>query len=654
MPSEKQINDLLKSLLLSLLLLVLAACGSGGGTTSSSDRVNIAVSSASSGSVTVTNTALQISEATTVTANLKNPNGTPAVGVPVNFTTTLGSLTPSSGVATTDLSGNASVMLTAGVSSGQGQVIATATVANRVVNLSTLFSVVLPPLKLANLTLTDNVSGSIDYGSSQGISVEIQDAAGNPFTSQSVNVSFTSTQATMGKATINSPVSSVNGRATTTYTGITATGTDVITASIAGSTQTINLTVNPLTAGSITFVSAQPASIGLKGMGGVGTQETSRLTFKVLDTSGAVRPNQPVSFSLNTNVGGITLSSPTGSTGPDGTVSVTVQAGVVATPVRVTASTTVGSTTLSTQSDVLTISTGVAAQDGFSVALSNLNPEAYNVDGVAVSVTARLSDHFHNPVPDGTAVSFTTSGGSITPSCTTSGGSCTVTWTSQDPRPLATSGALANGRAVILAYAIGEEFFLDLNGNGVADPTDNFVDTTEAFRDDNENRTRQASETFIDFNQNTAFNGPDGFYNGVLQGAAYSTAPKSKHVFSNTVLVMSTSAANIVFSGDTDSNGDGVLEEGSITGPGAFSITVTDENGNTMPSGTTIAVSVPFGTLTGASNFTVAQNTGFGVTLPLHIAASTPPAAKSGLVTVTVTSPGGLITARFISISGAF
>ena len=118
-------------------------------------------------------------------------------------------------------------------------------------------------------------------------------------------------------------------------------------------------------------------------------------------------------------------------------------------------------------------------------------------------LTARLADHFRNPVPDGTVVNFTTEGGSIVASCQTTPGACSSTMTSQAPR-LAT-----DNRVTVLAYAVGEESFIDLNGNGVADLVPNEMldingkstDMPEAFRDDNENGVRDATETFIDFNQ---------------------------------------------------------------------------------------------------------------------------------------------------------
>lgn len=629
--------------LLFLLLLMLASCGGGGGSSSSSDRVEAPRVTGAAGTVAVQKTSLQFSENTSVTASLRNPDGTPAIGIPVTFTTSLGTLNRADGIAVTNSNGNASIGLNAGQISGKGQLLASATVGNRVVNLSTLFDVVLPPLTIQSIALTDNSSGEIDYGASQGVTVEIVDSNGDRFTAQGVPVVFSSPQVSNGTATISTPVTSVNGRATATYKAVTASGSDTITASIpGGASKSVTLKINPLRAGSISFVSALPATIALKGTGGGGVQGSSVLTFKVLDTTGDPMPNQAVTFALPTGVGGARLSADSGSTAADGTVSTTVWSGVVATPIVVTASTTVGTEVLSTQSNALVVATGVAAQDGFSVSLSDLNPESYNTDGVEVQVTARLSDHFHNPVPNGTAVYFTTSGGSIAPSCVTSGGACSVTWKSQNPRPAAANGAFADGRAVILAYTIGEEAFLDLNGNGLADPTDTRRDDSEAFRDDNENRTRQTTETFVDFDRDGTFDLGDGLYNGLLQGTAYAAAPKSKHVFSNSTLVMSTSGANITFS------------TAAIAAPGSYSVTVTDRNGNTMPSGTTVAIAVPFGTLSGATSYTVPLNVGFGVTLPFHVAASTTPRAQSGLVTVTVTSPGGLATIGTLPISGMF
>lgn len=398
---------------------------------------------------------------------------------------------------------------------------------------------------------------------------------------------------------------------------------------------------------SISFLQAQPTNISLKGMGGDGRVETSIVSFVIKDAANSPLANQTVDFILNTTVGGLTLTPTFGVSDSKGIVRTIVTSGTMSTSVRVAA--TVRGTAISVQSDQLTVSTGVPAQDGLSISLSNPNAESFDHDGVAVQVTARLSDHFQYPVPDGATVAFAATAGAITSSCTTTGGACTVNWTSQGARPL-------SGRAVLLAYAVGEESFLDSNGNGVADTgtcspvsisgigqaqqCGEFIDTPEAYRDDNFNGVKDVGETFIDFNSNRLFNAPDSIYNGLLRPSTV-TGLKSKHVFYNSEIVMSTDTANITVSPDP------------ITGPGLFNVTVTDLNGNTMASGTTVTISVPFGTVSDMT-FTISQNTGFGLTVPVNVAAGTMPTARRGAVTIVARSPGGKITTLLVPISGNF
>jgi hypothetical protein len=105
---------------------------------------------------------------------------------------------------------------------------------------------------------------------------------------------------------------------------------------------------------------------------------------------------------------------------------------------------------------------------------------------------------------------------------------------------------------------------------------------------------------------------------------------------------MSTSAANIT------------IDPYPITGPGEFDVLVQDLNGNTMASGTTVKITVPFGTVTGMTDYTVPQNIGHGQSLPVFVSAADTPKAQSGFVKIEVTSPGGLITSAFVPISGSF
>lgn len=637
-------------LLLLMLLAVMSAC-SGGGSNGGNSIISLTPVSPAAGTsgatVQIQSPNLALNGTTAITAKFVDSSNKPVSGLAVTFSATLGTLTPADGKATTDATGTATVQLQAGNVSGPGLITATGTVNGKQIVQTATYNVSLPTLTLSPITLG---LSSISFGGSTSVSVTVKDAIGNTFTSQSVEVSFSSVQATAGKATITSKVNTVNGIATATYKANTNTGVDTITASISGSSVTADITVNSLNAQSISFISATPKNIGLKGMGGLGITETSNVVFKVLDTSGQPKANQQVDFALNTTLGGLSLTASSASSDASGLVSTTVQAGVIATPVRVTASLRGVNPVISTQSDQLVVSTGVPAQDGFSVAIATLNPECYGIDGVTDQVTVRLSDHFHNPVPDGTAVTFTSNGGSIQPSCTTTNGACSVTWTSQNPRPAVPT--INKGRVTILAYAIGEEAFVDLNGNGVADAGE-FTDDPEAFRDDNENGVRDANEPFIDFNNNGLFDAPDGKYNGVLQGAAYVGAPRSKNVFFNHHLVMATSGAiitNSIVGNIHVANG----------GAQAFTITVSDLNGNTMPLGTTVGFSISnftpgaSYTLTASSFVFPNSSVNHGAVLPVRIdnpGVGTPLAfAASGLLTVTVTSPGGIVTTATYNI----
>src|SRR6185369_12155513 len=103
MPTFK-LKNICWILRLLLLPLLLSSCGSGAGSSSASSLLNTGVTTSNS-TLTLGSNVLQFSQGTTVTATLKKSDGTPVSGIPVTFATTLGSLTPVSGIATTDLNG---------------------------------------------------------------------------------------------------------------------------------------------------------------------------------------------------------------------------------------------------------------------------------------------------------------------------------------------------------------------------------------------------------------------------------------------------------------------------------------------------------------------------------------------------------------------
>ena len=454
---------------------------------------------------------------------------------------------------------------------------------------------------------------TLSSGGSTSITATVVNANGSPYTQAAVNVTFSSNCISLGKAKVTSPVPLVNGVATTTYTAQGCSGNDVISATtsvptppgvgLLSATGIIN--VLPPVFGSLEFVSATPTNMGLKGSGGL--PETSVVVFKVKDTGGNVVAGQSVSFTLNTTVGGLSLSPVSAFSDSQGLVQTVVAAGTVATAVRVTATITGTDPPIRTQSNQLTITTGIPDQNSFSLSIKTLNPEAGDRDSEVVPVTIHLSDHFNNPVPDGTAIAFTTEGGQIPGSCTTVAGVCTVDWVSSEPRP-------ANHVVTILATAIGNESFVDTNGNGRMDNTgDTFTDTDdlpEAFRDDNENGVRDPTEEFLDFNANGLYDPRDHKYNGILCTdlanaiGGICDAPKSLHVRGSGVIVMSGSVAVITIPAAISFP---VCSTSSPFSPAQqnFIVKVRDIRGQVMPAGTTIAVSTTNGTLLGTTSVTV-------------------------------------------------
>jgi len=392
----------------------------------------------------------------------------------------------------------------------------------------------------------------------------------------------------------------------------------------------------------IEFVSADPTTLTMNGVGQAGLTQTSKLTFKVVDAQGIPVPNQSVNFALSTDVGGTRLSASSGTTGEDGTVAVSVISGSVSTPVRVIA--TVAGTSISTQSVQLVITTGVPDQDSFSLFVSTFNPEGYNIDGTQVDVTARLADRYNNPAPDGTQVVFTTEGGSIVGSCTTESGVCSVQWTSQNPRP-------TNGRVALLAYAVGEESYTEVDGDGRFGPADTFVpsqDLGEAFRDDNEDGIWNPGEHFVDFNSNRVWDGGDGLFNGWLcDDSTRCSTNRSIHVYGHATLVMAESDANIVVT----PNPVTISSSTTAAGRANFSVSALGRATNQiMPAGTTIEVSTDYGKLVGDSSFTVPNTTDAAASMHTFTIEGTGEAG-SGTITITVTTPSGVISTTTLSVT---
>lgn len=638
-----------------------------------------------------------------ITSTLTDGSGQGIAGEIINFTAEIGTLSAAAGL--TDSLGVANVTLSGSDETIGAGVLTSSYTFNSETNINSTFnyqilsadSIINSDIRLGYFDENNNfVEGKIELsienttisaGGTLGLSVDLVDE-NEVLISTPIPVTFTSNCVQNGNASIDESVLSINGTASSTFADISCAGTtgtdDVLIASIAvnniTSTANETITIDGEQLGSIEFISAEPTSIVLKGTGGQNKQETSTLTFKVKSQLGNVLAQQEVTFELNTAVGGIELSRPSGFTNSQGLVTTQVIAGTVPTAIRVTASANMlfngEEVAVQTQSDLLSINTGLPEQRSVTIAATVLNPEAIN--GAESTITAWLSDNFHNPVPDGTTVNFTTEGGNIEPTCSTINGSCSVIWISSEPR-------VSNHRITILATALGHETFFDTNGNNIFDDADGdpiidiiefvgdftvdsgldnysaqpsgFLDMSEAWRDDDENSVYDNGEIFIDFDGDGTFSIADSLFNGPqCQGDnCAEEAMQSIHVRKALVLVMASSGAETILTNDDGS----VIYQNSLTtddislpdvpngGRQEFNFYFADTAtpNQTMPFGTSISISISDGEVKGNTEFTVSNNNHEGYTQMNFFVfqdAGNPP--EAAFLTITITSPSGLDT----------
>lgn len=175
------------------------------------------------------------------------------------------------------------------------------------------------------------------------------------------------------------------------------------------------------------------------------------------------------------------------------------------------------------------VSNGVPSQRSMSIAVEKYNLD-WSLDGDTTSVSVRVTDTAGNPVPDGTLVQFSTEGGQVQTSCALSGVSaesndiseCSVTFATQNVRP-------ADGLVSIVAWLVGQEAFVDSDGNGQYDSGEPFYDTGRLFRDDNESRSYTANVD--ELNVGASVNGAPGLgtsacgskLGGTLDGFGFDT-----------------------------------------------------------------------------------------------------------------------------------
>jgi len=614
-----------------------------------------------------------------ITKNGKN--GSAIADVVVAAQVTAGILSPASGTALTDSSGVALFQLLAETGRAAGTFTASVDGPSGTVTGTASFQIGSANIRLGyvdeNGSFIENEIGispasALAFQGSAQLSLAILDTNGNYVNNNSESVTFSSGCLSSGQAVLDppNPIVTGNGRVNTTYSSTGCTGNDTITASVEGSSAQAFGTVSIASAQAnrVLFVDATPTTIVLKGTGGTPDRpESSIVTFQAVDAANNPLQGISVQFSLSTTVGGLSFTPTTAVSGVDGTVKVNVSSGNVPTVVRAIATTQASDGSgqqVSTVSDLLTVSTGVPDQNSISLSVAGgfVVEDGFTIDGVTRTITVRMADQFNNPVPDGTAASFHTEYGSIEPSCETTNGSCSVTWTSQAPRfPTLTGsqyvktiyspgykcpstnapsgpcpddlGYTRGGRSTVTVTAIGEESFVDRNGNGIMDEDEQnlFENLTEAFWDYNEdgvwtpaddacqgegaNTPRCIAgqeEEFVDFNDNGVYdtNQNPAQYNGLrcpIEGDGVWCKRSLLNVWDEAVLILS-----------ADPNWDIAVFQGRNAvstvraSVGTYKAYVSDLYNSRPPAGSTVSLEADGCEILGESSFEVPNSAAYG------------------------------------------
>ncbi len=546
-----------------------------------------------SASITVNPLSINILSPATVSVTVMGAGGMPAYNTAVSLSITTGatlasfstSTLVSSVTVTTNASGIASTPIYSQTSSGTVTVSATV---SPLAPVSASFTITSEP----NSMTLSVVNSNLVVGQTTNITADVRNVMNNPV-DNGTSVAFAISSGTGGTLSASS-ASTINGVASVTFTA-TAPGSMIVKATVTTSTGTITqqaiIIVNAAQAGSLQYVSVNPASGVIPTKGYAAT-----LTFKVLDVTGQPLSGQTVTFQAAIVPSEATLSPTSGTTNVSGLVTTQITSGNIAGPVRILASVTVQgtTTTLYASSGALSIGGGVPSYKWFSLSVEKLNLPALNCDNSTDTVYVNMADRFGNyNILQGTAVSFQTYYGAIdTSNITNDMGQTQAVFRTQKPRP-------SNGRVRILVQTTGEEAFTDMNGNFVYDAGDILNaadDLPEPYIDANANGAHDAGETYFNWpitvpSATSVYNGPNGVWDANIP-------------IWNTIDILLTSAPSATTSGIKCCNpatgttlpgctlitGNFTLVQGSSTSSTNCYVYGYDVNGNPLAAGTTVTL----------------------------------------------------------------
>lgn len=425
-------------------------------------------------------TTVSAAQPATVTATLRDANAQPLVGQVVTFSVVRSLAATNVRTALTDSAGRAIVVLapTNATGAGADEVVANASVGSVALSQTRGFQVTATDVTIAGFSSAVNSLGA--YGQTS-LTLDLSGVSiGTP-----VQVGITSACASLGKAQVSPTNFSATSSSVTIQYRDTGCGavqaSDSLQATIIGTAATRSLTL-PIAApavSSMAFIQSAPEVIFLRGSG---FAEAALVTFEVRDAAGQPLPNRSVVVRLLTLTGGVTMEGGTAdvtrTSDAQGRVVIRVNSGTLPTPVRLSA--TLQGTNISTVSSNLSVAVGLPSQLNFSLSQAAKNIEGMDRDGTTNTYQIIAADRNGNPVPAGTSINFVTEGGQIEPvkqiGIVNGIARTTAQFVSSEPRPL-------DGRVTITTYALGEESFIDLNGNNTKDPSEPFQDLGNIFKD---------------------------------------------------------------------------------------------------------------------------------------------------------------------------
>ncbi|MBI5527046.1 MAG: hypothetical protein HY897_11985 [Deltaproteobacteria bacterium] len=415
-------------------------------------------------------------------------------------------------------------------------------------------------------------------------------------------------------------------------------GTAKVEASLLGSIPLnwASIDLHVIQLGKIEFVNFSLEPLGVKYSG---YQESIEVTFKVTDNNDDPLPGQRIDFSFTgaqSGMSAVSVNPAFVSAGADGLAKTTVSSGTLAGSVRVMAKGVMGSQIVTAFSDPIQIVGAKASRKFMSLRCDWENVGGFGSSTMDVNCLVQPFDRFLNAIGLAQPVMFQSEAGYMIPVVNVDpvegmAAGFLITIQQKMPADVAplvgepsyTAGAVTynprDGLVAIMAAMRGEEEFDDINGNGVYDAGEKFVDQGEPFVDANDDnrcdpdpgaanmveynagRAYLCIEDYIDTNGSGKFDPPDGVWNA------------DAWIWQGTLMLWTGTMAK---SGDCAGPGPNQ----SIICPPSFTLAdggsqhityeIKDARLNLLPASANVDISAPDVTLIGKTSFNIEDGLG--------------------------------------------